>query len=191
MSRKNKVETIAYWISFVGHPLFTISAFVLVYGFLFFDVKNAITSFLFILFAVIIPISVNNYWQSKKGMITNFDVSDRKQRASLYPYLLLLMAIVSGIMCKLNFPDKITLGVVYFFLMLVAITLINLRLKASLHAAGSFFICMMIFEINPVVGIAAILFSIIVSWSRIVLKMHTKSEVIAGVVLGIIFGLLG
>ncbi len=187
----NRKEKVAYGISVIGHPLITISVFILVYGYLFYDVKTTLSAFALIFLIVIIPVSVNNYWQAKKGFITNFDVSDRKQRASLFPYLLVLVAIMWFVMYMYNFPYAITHGVLFFFLMLLVITVINLKLKASLHAASSMFICMMIVNINPFVGFAMLFFSLVVAWSRLVLKRHTLPEIIAGLAAGILFGWLG
>jgi len=186
-----RLEKFAYRISIIGHPLVTISVFVLIYGYLFYDIKTTISAFLLIVLVVILPITINNYWQSKNGVITNFDVSDRKQRASLYPYLLLLMAIITGVMYFFDYPKSITEGVGYFFLMLLLMSLVNFKLKASLHAASSFFICMLILKVSWPAGIVAVLFSFMVAWSRLVLKRHTLSEIIAGSASGILFGLLG
>ena len=103
----NRKEKVAYGISVIGHPLITISVFILVYGYLFYDVKTTLSAFALIFLIVIIPVSVNNYWQAKKGFITNFDVSDRKQRASLFPYLLVLVAIMWFVMgMRHHFADK-------------------------------------------------------------------------------------
>lgn len=184
-------EKIAYRISVIGHPLVTIALFILIYGTLFYDLKTTLSAFGLIMLIVIIPITVNNYWQAKKGRITNFDVSDRKQRAALYPYLLLLMAIMSGVMYYFEYPETITHGVFFFFLMLLLISVVNLKLKASLHAASSFFICMMIVKVNPLAGLMVLLFSFVVAWSRLVLKRHTLPEIIVGAACGILFGLLG
>ncbi len=186
-----RLEKIAYRISIIGHPLVTISVFVLIYGYLFYDVKTTISAFLLIVFVVIMPITINNYWQAKKGLITNFDVSDRKQRATLYPYLLLLMAVMSGILYYYNYPESMRHGVLFFFFMLLVMSIINLKIKASLHAASSFYICMMIIKVNPIAGIVALPFSVVVAWSRLVLKRHTLPEIIAGSASGILFGLLG
>lgn len=189
--KPSKLYKLAYSISVIGHPLITISVFVLIYGYLFYDVKTTLSIFLLILLVVILPIAINNYWQASKGMITNFDVSDRKQRSSLYPYLLLLMAVITGVLYYFKYPESITIGVSCFLLMILFMSVLNFKLKASLHAASSFFICMLILKVSPTVGVCALVFSLVVAWSRLVLKRHTLPEIIAGSASGILFGLLG
>jgi membrane-associated phospholipid phosphatase len=101
------------------------------------------------------------------------------------------MAVITGVLYYFKYPESITIGVSCFLLMILFMSVLNFKLKASLHAASSFFICMLILKVSPTVGVCALVFSLVVAWSRLVLKRHTLPEIIAGSASGILFGLLG
>lgn len=143
---------------------------------------------LLVIGGVTIPISINNYVKTKRGIYTNYDVSDREQRQSFYRFLLLLLSVVTAILFLTNQPASFRFGSLVFLCMVIVSFIINYRLKVSMHTSISVYLGFALLLINLYAGVAMLLFSILIALSRLVLKRHTTAEVIAGFIMGILFG---
>lgn len=58
----------------------------------------------------------------------------------------------------------------------------------SLHCSSSFVITMALFYINPILGTIGLIVSVFVALSRIFAGVHYPSDVAAGIIIGILFG---
>jgi hypothetical protein len=67
---------------------------------------------------------------------------------------------------------------------------LNFGLKLSLHALFAFYCAIILFRIGLVCGAIAFVLAILVAWSRLFLQRHTWLELIAGIILGLIGGLV-
>lgn len=130
------------------------------------------------------------YTQVRRGNISDLDLSDRKQRIG--PMLLLLV---------INFLNLVIMWVsaappvLIFFhetgvILLAIMLLITLWWKISGHAtAAACFAALLVGSLGNA-GMVAVLIPAIVSWSRVHLKRHNRSQVVAGMILGFGFGTL-
>ena len=80
-------------------------------------------------------------------------------------------------------------GLVTLALFLVS-WMVNFGLKSSLHALFAFYCAMILFRIGLVCGAIAFVLAFLVGWARLYLERHTPFELIAGIVLGLIGGLV-
>ena len=77
-------KKIAQLVSVAGHPLLTIPLYAAFVLFTFEDVKTASFNSALIIGCIFIPLILRLYLKSRNGSYTNFDVSDRKQRKSMF-----------------------------------------------------------------------------------------------------------
>lgn len=187
---KNTAYKIASWISIIGNPLVTVSLFIVFVSSVLFTPKEALWLSFLVIGCVALPVGVNNYLKTKKGHYTNFDLSDRQQRHDVYPRLIFLIALITAILFGTHAPISFCIGSLIFLGMMIGSYLVNFKLKASMHTSISFFLALSLLKLNIPAGILMLLFAALISYSRLVLKRHTLSEVIAGGLLGIVFGLL-
>lgn len=134
--------------------------------------------FLPLLLIVVIPISAWIYWNVKKGNYTNMDVSNRKQRKSLYFFIAVTLVLFLGY--DYFFNENVDLIVTFLLLLLVLMQLSNYYIKSSMHTAFNVFVAALFFAIDPTLGLIWFIISILVGVTRIILKRHTVAEVISG-----------
>lgn len=175
-------------VSTVGNPLITFSVFILFITLKTMEPVAAGLLSLLVIGGVTIPISINNYVKTKRGIYTNYDVSDREQRQSFYRFLLLLLSVVTAILFLTGQPASFRFGSLVFLSMVIVSFAINYKLKVSMHTSISVYLGFALLLINLYAGVAMLLFSILIALSRLVLKRHTVAEVIAGFIMGILFG---
>jgi membrane-associated phospholipid phosphatase len=75
-------------------------------------------------------------------------------------------------------------------ILLFAAMLINLAIKISLHMALAALCAVVILALNLWLGIIGLCFAVANGWSRVVLRRHTRLEVVTGGLLGGVVGLL-
>ncbi|MCR9013533.1 hypothetical protein [Aquiflexum gelatinilyticum] len=186
----NKEKT-AKTVSVLGHPLLFGNAYVVFMSFKNLESKTATLVSLLVIFLVAVPIIWNNWRKMKSGEYSNFDVSDRKQRMGFYPFAISLFVVLLLAFWVLKFPEAVILQTLVFFMMVLTMALVNVRIKASMHAAIAFYIVVNIFGIGIFPGIISLVFALAVSWSRWETKRHYLIEIVIGSLLGIIFGGVG
>lgn len=59
----------------------------------------------------------------------------------------------------------------------------------SLHCSSSFVITTALFYISPVLGIISLIISIIVAATRLLAGVHYPTDVLAGIIIGLLFGI--
>jgi len=181
------IYTVAYYISILLNPttlgVVAVVVFSIVFG------KSAIDAFyLFVisfLFCVLLPFLYLVYLKSNK-LVESLDVPNRNQRTT--PYLLAAASYAIGLVLLIWYgaPWPLVALLVCYLGNTLFIVSVNFFWKISAHAMG----------VGAVVtgfGIAVsplyfwgILLLPLVSWSRIKLDMHSRSQVLAGSVLSII-----
>lgn len=186
----NKEKT-AKTVSVLGHPLLFGNAYVVFMSFKNLESKTATLVSLLVIFLVAVPIIWNNRRKMKSGEYSNFDVSDRKQRMGFYPFAIGLFVVLLLAFWVLKFPEAVILQTLVFFMMVLTMALVNLRIKASMHAGIAFYIVVNIIAIGIFPGIISLVFALAVSWSRWETKRHDLIEIVIGSLLGFIFGGVG
>lgn len=184
---KHKIANV---ISTVGHPLITIPLYVVIVLFAFEEVKRAAFISLLIVGGIFVPLSLRMYLKSRNGSYTNFDVSDRKQRKSLFVFILPLMVVVTFILYKTGQPDGIFLGVLFATILTIVSQVVNFFIKSSLHVSLSIFLSCLMMPLFFKLAIIMLLFTVLIGWSRVVLGRHTKQEVYFGACVGTIVSMV-
>lgn len=179
------VRYVARGISVGGHPLVLVPLFVGAYSFRHYPPGQAALLTGAVLGGVVLPLTVWNLRRVRQGRYTNFDVSDRRQRRSMYPVLLLAMGTVSALGWGTHQPRPLTLGLSVAWLMVAGASLINRWFKCSLHAAMAFFLGGALVVLIGPAGGWALLLAALVGTSRVVLGRHSAAEVAVGGGLGL------
>ncbi|AEL26504.1 hypothetical protein [Cyclobacterium marinum] len=183
---KNKIARI---ISQVGHPLLLILAFLIYFLFSIHNPEKAILTFLIILFLGILPLVFWNLIRTKKGLYSNFDVSIRSQRNSMYLFVLTSAFFVLLALWANGQPDAVLIGSAILIQLLCLAFVINFKSKVSLHVAITIFTAFGFWEINPWIAIGLWISSPLIAWSRWQLRRHEPMELIWGLLLGLICGI--
>ena len=180
----------AKYISVIGHPLLTIPIFVIPILFHFQDFKSALSISILMVFGIIVPLTIKMYIGEKKGLYSNFDVSDQGERKGWYFFSVVLLAITVILLFVTNQSHAVRFGFLLSALLLLSSQIVNYYIKSSLHVSFNIFLSFLIFPINIYLGTLFFLFVFVIAWSRVYLKRHTIKEVTTGAIIGTIFGLL-
>jgi len=181
-------EKLARAISTLGHPLLTAPLFIIVVLFKNNEFKSALFLTSLIIGCIFVPLIVWMFLKTKNGSYTNFDVSDRQQRRSLFVFAIPFLAIVTLLLYLTHQPRTICLCLLFSTILVIVSQIINLKIKSSLHVSLTIFLAFMALVINPYLGGFFMVLSIFIGWSRVVLKRHTLAEVIVGAIVGLTIG---
>lgn len=180
------MKRIANLLSIIGHPLLTIPLFILIVLFGSEGFPKAVLNSSLIIGCVFIPLILWMYLKSKNGSYTNFDVSDRTQRKSLFRFAIPLLSVVTIILFTTHQSKNLCMSVLFALILLIVSQVINLFVKSSLHVSFNSYLASLIFTVNYKIGIVALLFTGLLMWSRVKLGRHTLKEVLFGLVVGIV-----
>jgi hypothetical protein len=132
--------------------------------------------------STILPIVAVILWKMHQGVWSDFDVSDRQQRSSLYWYAIpIFLAVYFFLPAHPDFRRSV--------LALVAALLVALALsrflKTSLHLLCAALCAVVLWQAYPwsALVMAAVLAAL--AWSRWILKHHTPAEIATGTLLGL------
>ena len=124
----------------------------------------------------------------------------RKRKNRIVPYLMFIACylIYLYVMSRYYIPYLLLSVVVVALCIQVACTLLSFFWKVSVHAAGSGAIiggiaaCSMLFAFNPLfwLGVAFLLAGV-VGTSRMILRQHSLSQILVGILIGILCGFFG
>lgn len=184
------LQIIARIISIVFHPLAVIMAFAMFYITVIYDNEMALLVMSLIGYIAVLPIVIYNSVQLLRGKISNFDLSNQQERNKSYPLLILILVLLVASAIYTNVPTALILNLGIFTLMLVVFFYFRNYLKISLHASTSFFLTALILFDFGTIGLYAAIISMLVAFSRVVLKRHTKMEVVIGGLSGLLLGFL-
>lgn len=125
----------------------------------------------------------------KRGIFTNMDVSKREQRPLLFNASILMTIIYLSGLYLFDGPQILVVITVGVMLGIVLSSIINTRIKASMHVA----------TISALIFTTAIVFSgyylfllfliPLVAWARLKINRHTLSETVVGGLLGVLLSL--
>ena len=181
---------IANFISVIGHPLLTIPLFVSVVMFGFEDFGKASFISLLIIGCIFVPIILWMFFKSRNGSYTNFDVSDRNQRKSVFVFIIPFMLVVTAILFFTRQSQNLCISVLCATILIIFSQVLNLFIKSSLHVSLNIYLSFLVMPINFAVGILIFILTGFIGWSRIELGRHTLKEVLTGAGAGLIISLL-
>ena len=177
-------QKIARIISIVGHPLLTIPLYVLFVMVGFEDIKRAALNSFLIIGCIFIPLALWLFVKSRNGTYTNFDVSDRKQRKSVFVFIIPILCVVTYILYKTGQSSHLWQSMFFALLLVVILQLVNFKIKSSMHVALNIYLAFLVMTVNYKIGIVILLLTGLIGWSRIVLGRHSIKEVVFGAVIG-------
>lgn len=183
-------STLAKFISFAGHPLLTIPVFVVIVMFTLEEFKNAGLVSLIIIGGVFVPLTIWMYKKSKNGSYTNFDVSDRIQRKSLFFFIVPLLLVAIILLYSTGQSKVLWMSVLFALLIILVTQLVNIYVKSSLHVSLNIYLSFLIIPINFRIGVLLLSFTVLIGWSRIILGRHSVKEVMSGAAIGLIISLI-
>lgn len=178
---------LAWWVSLLAHPFVMVALLVAVAA-TEQSSAGAVRSVLLVLLAVIVPVAVLMVRQVRRGRWSNADASNASERGVLFIVSVAGLALALGWLL-LNDPRSFLvrgLLVVAGFLLVAA--LLTRWVKLSLHVAFAALAATGLSLIGSPVGYALVAVIPVLAWSRLVLARHSASEVLLGLVLGVLTG---
>jgi hypothetical protein len=178
----------ARWVSRVGHPLIFISLSLGVIVAMRLANRAGLALLLTLLATVILPIALLLFHGVRSGRWSDVDVSVHAERVRFYLRAIPISAVAVIALWLLQVPAFALRGAMVTFFLLVAAALINFRIKLSLHALFGFYSAIILFMVDPVVGMIAFAVALLVFWSRLYLRRHDFLEMLVGASLGLFGG---
>lgn len=175
-------------ISNFFNPLVSLVIYFFYYSYRNYTWEEASKKFIPILLLLIIPIAIWIYRNVKKGNYTNMDVSNRKQRHSLYIFIIVATIVFLAVDYFLH--REIDWTILMLCILLILMQISNFFIKSSMHTSLNIYVAALFFAINPMIGIFWFLLSVVIGITRIILKRHTPQEVISGAVIAIFVSLV-
>lgn len=175
--------------SILGHPLLTLPVFTTLLAFNLFDPYKALWVSLLILGVIVVPVTIRNYSKTRRNEYTNFDVSDQKQRQSFYPFVIILMVVVTILLYFTPGAGSFFIGTCILLFLLILSALVNRIIKCSLHTSISIYLALALWPFTVTGSIAMFIFTIIIATSRLILKRHTFVEILTGAAIGFVAGI--
>ncbi|MFL4475947.1 phosphatidic acid phosphatase [Paeniglutamicibacter sp. MACA_103] len=124
-------------------------------------------------------------WMKQRGKVADHHVGDRRQRAPVLVMAGISLLIGAGLLVSMDAPAGLFGAMGAVFLGLLVCLLANLVWKLSVHSAVAAYVGLELLTPVGQVGAAlALALAATVGWSRIELKDHTSTQVLAGLVVG-------
>lgn len=121
----------------------------------------------------------------KKGFFNNLDVSNRKQRIILYPFIIAVVILFIVSVYFLQGPQILIITSLLIIAALIFLDMVNTKIKVSGHVGVlSAFVAGFVYAFGGISFLAFFLIPVI-AWARITEKRHTLQETVVGAVCGI------
>ena len=173
-------------ISYLSNPLVIVlpTAYALVYK----TTGNATNALWWAVFSCFFGAIIAGFviYGVRRGFFNDFDVSERRLRKPLFIVAAIVAAIYFIFVLLLNGPKILLISVVGVLLGIFADSIINSRVKASIHVATFTAFVISLSVLYGGLYIYTLFLIPVVAWSRIMIKRHTIRETIAGALLGVI-----
>lgn len=180
--------TAAKFLSIAGHPFVFMLLVIAAVGVRFLRREQTAIALSVIFFLVIVPFTLYILREVRAQRWTNFDVSVREHRPRMYAVALLLIFAAAGLLYLLGAPAGIVRGTLFGAGLMILTLALNRWLKVSLHAAVSAYAAVILWRVEPAIAVVAFVACLAIGWSRVVLKRHTRAEVIVGTLCGLAVG---
>ena len=125
------------------------------------------------------------YYGVLTGLFSDFDISRRMERPKIFLFTAIVSFVYLLFIIILNGPKIILLSLGGLLLGIFLDSVINTKIKASVHLAGFSAFSLTIGILYGGYLWLFLLFAPLVAWSRIKLKRHVLAETIIGTLLGI------
>lgn len=169
---------VSSFISNFFNPIFSLIFYFVLYSAYNSSLEEALARFAGLLLLAIVPVTGWIIWNVKRGSYTNMDVSDQRQRRSLYPIItaaLLLYLFVSYFQTQ-----NVDTPVVGLLVLLLLLQASNYFVKSSMHTALNVYTSALMFEVKWYWGLIWLIITFLVAISRLILQRHSVKEVLSG-----------
>lgn len=187
-SKPSAIEKFSKIFSAIFNPMFSLLVYFIYHYYQKTNQQSFAEVILPILLWIIFPISFWIFWNVRKGNYTDADVSHQKQRNSLYYFINTLL--LGYLLWDYFVQDNLDLPMVFLLILFILMMLSNYFIKSSMHTAFNLFAAALFFSINPLLGIAWLFITIVVAWTRIVLKRHSPREIFSGSAIALLVSFL-
>jgi hypothetical protein len=188
VSNYSLVYRSAFACSVLGNPLLISVIFLSLFALRLLAFSRAIKLMVALVVLLFIPIGVWIWSRVRSGHYSDFDVSRRKDRTTMYPIVLGLNLFSTAMLFLTHQPRALSVGMLCITLMLVIAYLTNRCIKISLHAAFCFFFALAAIKLSLACVAPMLIFAALVASSRLILKRHRAHELVMGVTLGTLTG---
>jgi hypothetical protein len=182
------VYRVAYTCSALGNPLFISGIFLCAFCLRLLDVSHAIEILMALIALLFLPIAIWIQAGVRTGRYSDFDVSRREDRTTMYPIVLVLILFATVMLFLTHQPLMLSVGMLCVTTMIVVAFLMNQWIKISLHTVFCFFFALVAIKISVAWLAPMLVFAAVVASSRLILKRHRVVELIVGAGLGILTG---
>jgi hypothetical protein len=180
---------LARWVSILAHPFVMVALLVGVPA-MRQSAGKAVQSVLLVVIAVVIPIAVLMFRQVRRGRWSNVDASEPSERPVLF--LMALAGLVAGVgWLLLSDPQSFLVrGMLVAAAFLLLAAFLTYWVKLSLHVAFAALTATTLCLLGSAVGYALLAVVPVVFWSRIALGRHRVHELLVGLVVGVLTGIV-
>lgn len=182
------ILSISRFISNFFNPLVSLVIYFFYYSYLNYSWEEATKKFLPILLLLIIPVALWIYRNVRKGVYSNMDVSNRKQRHSLYVFI--IVATIVFLAVDYGIHNEIDWTVLMLCILLSLMQISNFFIKSSMHTSLNIYVAALFYAINPALGIFWFVLAILIGITRVILRRHTTREVLSGAAIAIFVSLM-
>lgn len=183
-------KNLAYLISYIFNPVLIL---VLLPFFLLYHSEETIfEALVWTIYGIvyILILGVFIFYGIRKKFFVDWDVSKREQRPLLFLICFILVVLYLSGLSVFHGPHILSIVAFGLIFGLLIVSIINTRIKASIHVAGFTSLIFSIALVNKGHYYWLLLLVPVIAWSRIKIKRHTVKETITGALLGILLPLL-
>ncbi len=183
------MKHLARWVSILAHPFVMVALLVAVPATRQ-SSGNVVQSVLLVIIAVVVPIAVLMFLQVRRGRWSNVDASKPSERPVLF--MVALAGLVAALAWLLfNDPQSFLMrGMLTVAAFLLVSALLTRWVKLSLHVAFAALTTTTLVLLGSAVGYTLMAVVPVVFWSRIALARHRVHELVVGLVLGVLTGVV-
>jgi len=185
------MKRFAQVISIVFSPIASLLTMTGLFLFLLAGKEHFLLTAAWLIFMCVVVPGIIYVWLTKKGKISDFDITKREERIRIY-----LAVLVAYLICLigLNIMGEIGLfnALLPIWLLILVFFLVTLFWKISGHTgmvSGAWIFLMHFFGTEKMwwfgLGI------VVLAWARVYLKKHTLAQSIGGIVMGILVTWIG
>ena len=151
---------------------------------------SAVQSVFLIVIAVVVPIAIVMFRQVRRGRWSNVDASRASERPVLFMVALAGMLAALGWVLVTDPHSFLVRGIIVAAGFLLVAALLTRWVKLSLHVAFAALAATTLCLLGSAVGYVLIVVVPVVFWSRLVLSRHRVHELLVGLVLGVLTGIV-
>lgn len=189
-SERTTLQQAARIISIIGHPFVLLPTTILIASLQSMSTAQALTTVIITVLVTVLPLLFIIRRQVVLGKWSDHDVSVSSERRKFYPIAISVVSISCVCLWLLGLPNSLLIGMMISLALLVVAMLINRWSKISLHLIFATYCAVSLLAVSYLVGAVFLLLAVLVAWSRVSLKRHTLPQVLSGILLGAVAGIL-